>query len=117
MVADDADPPGPVDDEAEPPLMAPLPDVAPAAVSLGGDIPPAPVPPGLIPPGFELALEAEPGAPGVVAVEDDDVEPGAPGVVVVEEDDDDGGAPPGTTVVLSLRSHAESASAPTSSNK
>jgi len=108
--------------------MPPLLDVEPAVVSLGGvegeePPPPAPglvvlpVPLELMPPGLELALELEPGAAGVVVVEDDVVEPGELGVVVVEEDDDEGGAPPGTTVVVSLRSHAESARAPTNSTR
>lgn len=125
FVEDDEDPPGLVDDAAEPPLMPPLLDVEPA-VSLGGVEGEEPLAPGLVvlpvplelmPPGLELALELEPGAAGVVVVEDDVVEPGELGVVVVEEDDDEGGAPPGTTVVVSLRSHAESAKAPTNSTR
>ena len=81
------------------------------------------VPP--VPPGLELADESgvledaeldELGA-GAVAVDEEDEPPGTTIVsfsfVTVEV----GGLPPGTTVVVSLRSHAERASAPAKINR
>jgi hypothetical protein len=92
------------------PLLAVDPDVPPAPELLVPPVPP-------LAPGLEG--EADPDAPGVVAVvdEDDDEPPGITTVsfslVVVDAE----GVPPGTTVVVSLRSHAESARAPTNSNR
>jgi hypothetical protein len=91
------------------PLLAVAPDVPPAPELL---VPPVP----LAAPGVD---DAPPGAPGVAVVvdEDEDEPPGITTVsfslVVVDAE----GAPPGTTVVVSLRSHAESAKAPAINNR
>lgn len=109
-----------VEDEAEPLGLLELaelplgPLLAVALDVLGPEVPPAP---GLLVP--PVPLEAEPPGVVVVVVVDDEVAP--PGVttvsfsfVVVEAVGPD---PPGTTVVVSLRSHADSARAPTTNNR
>ena len=115
----DAAAPPPLEDappplEDAPPLIPPLEDAPPAPELL---VPP--IPDGLLPGPDELEEEL-PGVLGEVAVEEEDDEP--PGtttvsfsLLVVEEVADPLG-PPGTTVVVSLRSHAESASAPNKIN-
>jgi hypothetical protein len=132
LLAEEAAPPGPVDDDAAPPLLPPV--LLEAA------------PPGLdedAPPGLEelmppVLLDAPPlvlPVPLGVVVELELLEPGLLGVVVVDDDDDEPpgttmvsfsftvrsvvgpGPPPGITVVVSLRSHAESARAPARTNK
>jgi len=95
---------------AEPPLLPPL-DIAPLLVP--------PVAPDELVSLPELALEL--GLLGVVVEEDEDEPPGTTTVsrfsVVVDEDADPLGLAPGTTVVVSLRSHADSASKPTTTNR
>jgi hypothetical protein len=106
LLADDEAPPGPLE-EAAPPLAPVLLDAAP------------PLPVLLVPPVAPvlLSLEEEPGELGAVAVDEDDEPPGTITVsfslVTVEVGP---GAAPGITTV-SLRSHAESANAPTSTNR
>jgi hypothetical protein len=108
LVEDDADPLGLLEVAELPlgPLLALALDVS------GPEVPPAP---GLLVP--PVPLEAEPPGVVVVVVDDEDEPPGTTTVsfsfVVVEAVGPD---PPGTTVVVSLRSHPESASAPTTSN-
>jgi hypothetical protein len=53
----------------------------------------------------------------VVVVEDEDDPPGTTTVSFSFVVEAVGPAPPGTTVVVSLRSHAESARAPTTNNR
>lgn len=109
MVEDEADPLGLLEVAELPlgPLLAVALDVP------GPEVPPAP---GLLVP--PVPLEAEPPGVVVVVVDDEDEPPGTTTVsfsfVVVEAVGPD---PPGTTVVVSLRSHPESASAPTTNNR
>lgn len=114
LLDDELVPPGPLLDAAEPPLVPPVLDE------------PLPMPPPEVldePPVPALELESE-GELG--AVEEEDEEP--PGtttvsfsfVVVLVDEDPLGVAvvdPPGTTVVVSFFSHADSASAPISTNR
>ena len=117
MLEDAAAPPGLLEAAAPPPLIPPLLDAAPPEVLA----PPAPelaVPPvAELPVSVELA--APPGELGAVLAEDEDEPPGITivsfsFVVVVDEEAEPLGVavPPGTTVVVSLRSHAERANAP-----
>jgi hypothetical protein len=113
LLDDELEPPGPLLEAADP-LVPPLVDE------------PLPMPPPEVldePPVPALELESE-GELG--AVEDEDEEP--PGtttvsfsfVVVLLVEDPLGEVvvdPPGTTVVVSLRSHADSANAPISTNR
>ena len=121
FVAEDAEPPGPVLEAADPPLVPPpLLEEAPP----GDDMAPPPelllVPPvAELPVSVELELE-EPGELGVVLDEDEDDPPGTTTVSFVELDDDDplgAAVPPGTTVVVSLRSHPLRARAPNNTNR
>lgn len=115
MLAEEAAPPGLLEAAAPPELPVLLAEEPPAPELL--------VPP--VPPGLELADESgvldeaeldELGA-GAVAVDEEDEPPGTTIVsfsfVTVEV----GGLPPGITVVVSLRSHAERASAPAKINR
>lgn len=123
MLDEDDDPPGPLLaldddpplipglllDEDEPPLMPGL---------LDEDEPLAPEL--LVPPVAESGpLDDELEEPdGAGAVAEDDEEP--PGTMIVSFSlvtVEVGGAPPGTTAVVSLRSHAERAKAPTKINR
>jgi hypothetical protein len=110
-----ADPPGPLDAAAPPPVLPPPLDEA---------APPLPellVPP--VAPALPESLLAEPGVLGVVLEDEDDEPPGTTIVsrsfVVVDDVADPLGAavPPGTTVVVSLRSQAERARAPIRTNR
>ena len=134
LLLDEAAPPGPLDDDAAPPLVPLLPPVLLEAAPPGLDeetppgldelIPPLLVddPPLVLPmplPGLVLELELEPlGLLGVVVDDEEDEPPGTTIVsfslvtVLVDEGDE----PPGTTTV-SLRSQAESARAPISTSK
>jgi hypothetical protein len=118
LLVDELEPPGPLLDAAEPPLVPPLldepPDDEPMPPALL-DEPPVPV---------LLEVESE-GELGAVA-EDDEEPPGTTTVsfsfvvVVVDEADPLGEVvvdPPGTTVVVSFYSHADSASAPSTTNR
>ena len=110
-----------LDDDAAPlgPLEAAAPPLGPPLLAADPPLPPLDIAPLLVPPValdvslLELALEL--GLLGVAVVEDDEDEP--PGTTIVSRfsvDDDDAdplGALPGTTVVVSLRSHAENANA------
>jgi hypothetical protein len=125
LLDDEAAPPlGLLLDAAEPPLAPPLPEAVPP---LELPIPPPleddePVP-GLL--GLELLELDEPGELGAVAVDEDDEPPGTTTVsrsfvVEVVELAEPLGAvllPPGTTVVVSLRSQADSAKAPIRTNR
>jgi hypothetical protein len=107
LLVDEAAPPGPLE-AAEPPPIPPLLDAAPPLVP--------PVAPAL--PESVLELAPAPGVLGVVLEDEDDEPPGTTMVSrfsLVEDDAEPLGLaePPGTTVVVSLRSHAESANAPT----
>ena len=117
LLAEDAAPPGPLEAAAPPPEGA----VLEAAPPLDEDVPPVPL-------GLELELDALPGELGVLD-ELELEEPGA-GTIVVEDDDEPPGTtivsfsfvtvlvpPPGTTAVVSLRSHAERARAPANINR
>ena len=113
LLVDEAEPPGPLE-AADPPLAPPLLAAAPPLPPL--DIAPLlvpPVAPELVVSLLELALEL--GLLGAAVVEDDEDEPPGTTIVsrfsVVDDDADPLGAPPGTTVVVSLRSHAEKANA------
>jgi hypothetical protein len=111
---DDA-PPGPLE-AAAPLLLDEAPALPPGELEDEAPSPELLVPP--TPPGLELLLELEPGALG--ALLEDDEEP--PGMTIVSfsfvvDDEAAGPLPPGTTVVVSLRSHADSASAPTTNNR
>jgi hypothetical protein len=112
LAVEEAAPPLPLVAAAPLPLV-PLLDAAPPLM------PPLPVPP-VAPelPASPLGLEL--GVLGAVAVDDEDDPPGTTTVsrfsVVVDDDADPLGVPPGTTVVVSLRSHAERANAPTTTN-
>ncbi|MGZ8231034.1 MAG: hypothetical protein ACXW2A_13710 [Burkholderiales bacterium] len=111
---DDA-PPGPLE-AAAPLLLDEAPALPPGELEDEAPSPELLVPP--IPPGLELLLELEPGALG--AVLEDDEEP--PGTMIVSfsfvvDDEAAGALPPGTTVVVSLRSQADSANAPTTNNR
>jgi hypothetical protein len=102
-----ADPPGPLDAAAPPPVVPPLEDAAP------------PLPELLVPPVASVLEELDdPGVLGVVVADEDDEPPGTMIVsfsfVTVE---DGPGAAPGTTVVVSLRSQAERAKAPIRTNR
>jgi hypothetical protein len=103
-----ADPPGPLDAAEPPPVVPPpLEEAAP------------PLPELLVPPVESVLEELEdPGVLGVVDDEDDE----PPGTMIVSFSFvtvEVGGlaVPPGTTVVVSLRSQAESARAPISTNR
>jgi len=127
LLDDEAAPPGPLAAD-EPPLVLPLaPPVLEDAPPLELPMPPPleddePVP-GLL--GLELLELDEPGELGAVAVDEDDEPPGTTTVSrsfvldVVELAEPLGAAllPPGTTVVVSLRSQADSAKAPISTNR
>ena len=104
LLAEDAAPPGPLEAAAPP---------APELL-----VPPVPL-------GLELELDALSGVLDELELE----EPGA-GTTVVEDDDEPPGTtivsfsfvtvlvpPPGTTAVVSLRSHAERARAPAKTNR
>lgn len=126
MLAEEAAPPGPLEDAA-PPLVPVLLEADPPLMPglLEEDAPPAPellVPP--VPPGLELADESgvldeaeleELGA-GAVAVDEEDEPPGTTIVSFSFVTLETGGLPPGTTVVVSSRSHAERARAPAKIN-
>jgi hypothetical protein len=118
LLVDELEPPGPLLEAAEPPLVPPLldepPDDEPMPPALL-DEPPVPV---------LLEVESE-GELGAVA-EDDEEPPGTTTVsfsfvvVVVDEADPLGEVvedPPGTTVVVSFFSHADSARAPSTTNR
>jgi hypothetical protein len=119
LLVDELEPPGPLLEAADPPVAPPL--VPPL------DEPPddEPMPPALLdePPVPELEVESE-GELGAVA-EDDEEPPGITTVsfsfvvVVVDEADPLGEVvePPGTTVVVSFFSHADSARAPSTTNR
>jgi hypothetical protein len=125
LVAEDADPLGPLEAAAPPPepvLLDAEPPLMPGL--LDEDAPPAAllVPP--VAPGPELdesgeldeAELEEPGDDGAVAVDEEDEPPGTMTVsfsfVTVEV-----GPPPGTTAVVSLRSQAERARAAAKINR
>ena len=125
LLEDELAPPGLLDEAAEPPLL----DEAPPGVDEAPPLDEPPMPPALldeppVPPVLEPALESvlPPGADE----DDEDEPPGTTTVfsfsVVVELDEDAPLGevvvdPPGTTVVVSLRSHAESAKAPIKTNR
>jgi hypothetical protein len=119
LVAEEAAPPGPLA-AAEPPLTPPLLlEAAPGDDDAAPPLPELLVPP--VAPALPVSVEAEldePGELGAVAVDEDDDPPGTTIVsfsfVTVEVGP---GAAPGTTVVVSLRSQAESAKAPISTNR
>ena len=110
MLEDEAEPPGLLD-AADPPLMPP-----PLLLAADPPLPPLDMAPLLVPPvAPELVslpeLAEELGPLGAVLDEDP---PGTMTVFSVVEDEAEplGGAlPPGTTVVVSFRSHAENANA------
>ena len=123
-----------LDDEAAPPLGLLAADDPPLVPPLLEDVPPLELPmpppleddepvPGLL--GLELLELDEPGELGAVAVDDDDEPPGTTTVSfsfvldVVELAEPLGAVllPPGTTVVDSLRSQADSAKAPIRTNR
>jgi hypothetical protein len=124
LLVDELEPPGLLLDDEEPPLVPPLLDAPP------DDEPPdeEPMPPALLPdeppvPDELPDVESE-GELGAVAEEDEE----PPGtmvvsfsfvVVVVDEADPLGEVvePPGTTVVVSFFSHADSARAPRTTNR
>ena len=122
MLVEDAAPPGPLEAAAPPPLAPPLDDAAPPVVPPLDDAAP-PLPELLVPPvpapGPLLEELADPGVLGAVVDEEDDDPPGTMIVsfsfVTVEVGPL--GAAPGTTVVVSLRSHAERARAPIRTNR
>ena len=117
MLADDEAPSGPLE-EAAPPLAPVVLDEEPPLMPPEDDVDP-PLPELLVPPVAPglLSLDEEPGALGAVAVDEDDEPPGTITVsfsfVTVEVGP---GAAPGITTV-SFFSQAESARAPTSTNR
>jgi hypothetical protein len=120
LLDEDAAPPGPLAAE-DPPLVPPLDDDPPIPPPLD-DEEPVPLVLGLL--GLELLELEEPGEVGAVAVEDDEEPPGTTMVsfslvveLVLAEPLGAVLLPPGTTVVVSLRSQADSASrAPAKTN-
>lgn len=116
MLADDEAPPGPLE-EAAPPLAPVLLDDEPPLMPPEDDVDP-PLPELLVPPVAPvlLSLEEEPGELGAVAVEEDDEPPGTITVSFSFVTVDDGPGVLGMTVV-SFFSQAESARAPTSTNR
>jgi hypothetical protein len=109
----------------EPPLLVPplLEDVPPLELPMPPPLEDDDPVPGLL--GLELLELDEPGELGAVAVDEDDEPPGTTTVSrsfvldVVELAEPLGAVllPPGTTVVVSFRSHADSAKAPISTNR
>ena len=112
MLEDEAEPPGPLD-AADPPLVPPL------LLAADPPLPPLDIAPLLVPPvAPELVslpeLADELGLLGVVLDDDEDDPPGTTTVSLLVEDEADPlgvALPPGTTVVVSFRSHAENANA------
>jgi hypothetical protein len=117
LLAEEAAPPGLLEAAAPPELPVLLAEEPPAPELL--------VPP--VPPGLELADESgvldeaeleELGSGAVAVVDEEEDEP--PGTTIVSFSFvtlETGGLPPGITVVVSLRSHAERASAPAKINR
>jgi hypothetical protein len=121
LLDEDEDPPGPLD-AAEPPPEPPLLDAAPPPED-EPDMPPpldAPLPPAPDPAVLPALVLVSAGA---VVDEDEDDPPGTTTVsrsfVVVDEVAPLGVVvePPGTTVVVSFRSHADSANAPNTTKR
>jgi hypothetical protein len=107
----------------EPPLVPPLlEDVPPLELPIPPPLEDDEPVPGLL--GLELLELDEPGELGAVAVDEDDEPPGTTTVsfslvveLVLAEPLGAVLLPPGTTVVVSLRSQADSAKAPISTNR
>jgi len=107
----------------DPPLVPPLlEDVPPLELPIPPPLEDDEPVPGLL--GLELLELDEPGELGAVAVEEDDEPPGTTTVsfslvveLVLAEPLGAVLLPPGTTVVVSLRSQADSAKAPISTNR